>query len=932
MYEKTIADSLCVNADIALTFGSNNCQGSSQSCRFRNSGFRSKNHFITTKHFHSNKQNGEFVLSFLEPGDEEISISRQGYFTQIKLINLKANSDNDLGVFKLSVDLQGDVKLDVVMQINENEFGDSDNSNKGGGSMLSSNDVYLSQTSYSFSSMRFRTRGYDNKYESTISTEYVLLMLKEEDLIIHRWEVLNNAFRNKDLIYGLTPSSFAYGNLGNNTNISAKASTFATGSHANVAFSNRAYKIRGQFTHATGIMNNGWAFAASGVVRWATDEGILKSNVDGNFYNSGGLFLSAEKRINENHSISLSAFGAPTRRAGQSAVTKEVRDLTGSVYYNPYWGYQNGKIRNSRIVETFDPTAILNHEWKISQTERLRTGLGFHHSWYSNSAFSYDGLNPGPDYYRNMPSFISDDDIAKNQLTDLWKTDEYTRQTKWDEIYRANRLNNIDNPNGQARYILERRHNNLLQTNFNSVYTNQLNKQLKISAGVEASVSKGMHYVTIDDMLGANKYIDIDSYAERDLVGGTLQDADPRIIENDINDTQKVKNKGDIIRYNYDINVTTVNGFAQAEWKISQLYLFAAAKATYTQFYRFGHMENGRAWYLREIKGKNVNSYGKSTTWYFTDPSAKAGLIYNIDNRSHIVANVLAETRAPLAQDAYVSERIKDVLVKNLTTEKILSYDLSYTFNYKAVRGRLSGFRTHVNDAVEKLGYYDDSYRTFINHLLSGVNKIYQGVELGVSVPINSMFTVSTAGTYADYRYLNDATGIKSYENGAVDDITEKVLTKDLKINAGPQLAANITLDFFHNLWFADVTLNYFDNNYLDFAPNRFTESNQQMLQAAPAMYEKLGKQEKLPAGFILDASVGKLIYLKNRKSLNFNLSVSNILNNTQMITGGYQQARMPLYNDLGTYKLNTKGADWFPNKYYYAWGINLFFHVGYKF
>jgi len=58
-------------------------------------------------------------------------------------------------------------------------------------------------------------------------------------------------------------------------------------------------------------------------------------------------YFFRRKKLNDKHSISLIAFGAPTRRAGQSAVTKETHDLAGgSVYYNPYWGYQNGKIRN----------------------------------------------------------------------------------------------------------------------------------------------------------------------------------------------------------------------------------------------------------------------------------------------------------------------------------------------------------------------------------------------------------------------------------------------------------------------------------------------------------------------------------------------------------------------------------------------------------
>jgi len=877
---------------------------------------------------------GEFTLSFLEVGDEEVSFSLQGYFSQIKLVNIKKETTTDVGEILLVADTQQEIKQALVLQLTENELEDEGGNQSNAGSFFSKSDVYLSQTSYSFSAMRFRTRGYENKYESTYINGVHFIDAERGGFNYSSLGGLNNAFRNKDLTYGSSPNSFAFGNLGLNSNVSAKASTYAASSNANVAFSNRSYKVRGQYTYGTGIMNNGWAFAVSGVVRWANSDGILKSNVDGNFYNSGGLFLAAEKKVNENHSISITAFGAPTRRASQSAITRETYDLVGgSVYYNPYWGYHDGKIRNSRIVKAFDPTTILSHDWKISDTQSLRTGVAFHYSMYSNSAFSYDGLNPGADYYRNMPSFVADDPTAKTELTNLWKTDEYTRQTKWDEIYNSNLQNNMDNPNGQARYILERRHNDLMEGILNSTYLNQLSKNLKLTAGVGARTSKAMHYVTIDDMLSANQYIDIDTYADRDanttdnFTNLTASDKS-NFIQNDINNPNRKAHKDDIIRYNYDMNVLTANAFAQAEWKISDLSVYAGVKTTYTQFYRYGHMENGRAWFLREIKNQNVNSLGKSTTWYFTDPSAKAGFTYSINPKSQLLVNLIAETRAPLVQDAYVSERIKDVLVKNLTSEKILSYDLTYAFNYKIIRGRLSGFRTTVNDAVEKLGYYDDEYRTFINHLLSGVNKLYQGVELGVSIPINSMFSVSGAGTYADYRYTNNADGIKSYENGAVDDIPEKVLTKDLKINSGPQLAANVTVDFFNNLWFADITLNYYDNNYLDFAPNRFTENNQSKLKGFPALYDKLGKQEKLQAGFMLDASVGKLIYLKNRNSLNFNLSVSNLLNNTEMVTGGYQQARMPISSDA----INPKAGDWYTNKYYYAWGVNLFFHVGYKF
>jgi len=869
-------------------------------------------------------EKGEFTLSYLKAGDDEISFSKQGYFTQIKLVQLKANVVNDLGVFELKADVQQEVKQDIVLQLSENEMGDDESrsSQSISAALSSKGDVYTSQTSFSFSPMRFRTRGYDQDFESTYINGVHFNGLERDNFNYSSLGGLNDAMRNQEEVNGIAPNSFCYGNLGSATNINTRASSYAAGSKASVAYTNRAYKLRGAYTYATGLMPNGWAFAASAVVRWA-DKGI----VDGTFYNSAGYFLSAEKVINKHHSLSLVTFGAPTQRAQQGAVTQEVYDLKG-IYYNPYWGYQDGKVRNSRVVKSFDPTVILSHDFKIDNNQRLRTGLAYHYSLYSGSALNFYGAPDNrPDYYHNLPddAVLPDsysnlpsrqsDLILKNQLTQLWKTDPNVSQLNWASFYAANYDNNFVGPTTSARYALERRHNNLMETTLNSTYVNQIKKELKLTAGIEAKISKGMHYKTMEDLLGGNQWIDIDQFSERDFP------SNPNIIQNDMNNPNRVIKVGDIFGYNYDINILHGAAFIQNEWVLPQVDIYYAAKLTYTEFSRFGYMKNGRADAL------NVISLGQGKKWFTTNPSIKAGATYKIDGRNRLYINAVAETRAPQVNNSYVSERIKDSAIP-MQNEKVLSYDLNYSFTYPTVSGRITGFRTHTLGTSETLGYYDDEYQTFINHILTNSDKIYQGVEAGLSVKLNNTFKLSMAGTYADYHYTNDAFGIKSPENGAFADIAETVLTKNLKVASGPQLAANITLDYFNSkMWFADVTLNYFDNNYLDFAPNRFTVSNMAKY-STPEMVKALGTQEKLKPGFLLDASVGKLVYLKNRKSLNFNLSLSNILNNTSMITGGYQQARIPLYKG----SIDPTNINEFPAKYYYAWGFNLFFNVGYKF
>lgn len=852
---------------------------------------------------------GEFYFMSIQDGREEVYFSRSGYFPHIVTTKIEPNKENKMATIVLQIDLQEETRQDAILQLSESDF--SEDEGRAAQSIASalSDDVYLSQTSYSFSPMRFRPRGYDQELSATYINGVHFNVLDRGGFNYSSLGGLNHANRNKDVTYGIAPNTFSFGGLGSTTNILNRASAMSAGTRGSVAYTNRAYKLRGQYTYATGVMENGWALAASAVVRWA-DEGM----VEGTFYNSIGYFLAADKILNNRHTLSIVTYGAPTQRAQQSAGVQEVFDMAKTINYNAYWGYQNGQKRNSRVVKSFDPTLIINHDFNISRTQKLRSGLGMHYSQYSNSALSfYNAPDPRPDYYRNLPSFQASEEM-REYVRELWQSDPSVSQINWKALYQANYRNNAVNPNGSSKYILERRHNDLAEVVFNSLYTHQVSNQFKLTAGVEAKYAKDFNYKTIDDLLGGNQWIDIDQFAERDFPNNK------DITQNDMNNPNRVVRKGDVFGYNYDINILHSALFLQNEWKWNKIDLYYAGKITFSQFNRESYMRNGRA---------PNDSYGVGKKWWFIDPSLKAGVTYKVDGRNRLYANFQAESKAPIPNNAFVSQRVKSTIVPNLKSRKIISYDLNYAFNYKRLRGRISAYRTDILGTTDNLGYYDDALRTFVNHLLSKSNKRYQGIEAGVMFKINNSFSVSTAGSFADYRYTNDAIGIKSAENGSKEDIVETIKTKDLKINAGPQLAANITLDYFHpKMWFADVTLNYFDNNYLDFAPNRFTEENV-ATYTTPDAKKMLGTQEKLKGGFMLDFSIGKLIYLPNRNSLNVNLSFNNVLNNTQMVTGGYQQARIPLDRDKN---LDTSNLGKFPNKYYYAWGFNMFLNVGFRF
>ena len=82
----------------------------------------------------------------------------------------------------------------------------------------------------------------------------------------------------------------------------------------------------------------------------------------------------------------------------------------------------------------------------------------------------------------------------------------------------------------------------------------------------------------------------------------------------------------------------------------------------------------------------------------------------------------------------------------------------------------------------------------------------------------------------------------------------------------------------------------------------------------------------------MVDASTGKNVYLRHG-SISFNLSLTNILNNVKICTGGYEQSRSSYtVNNDGT-QSGTRIYSFLNNpKKFYAYGTNGMFNVTYKF
>ena len=156
-------------------------------------------------------------------------------------------------------------------------------------------------------------------------------------------ERLECATRNQEVTSALNMGDMGIGGIAGTTNINTRPSQMRKGLRASVVNGNSMYRFRGMLTYASGLQDNGWSYAFSVSTRQGGN-----SYVNGVYYNAFGYFAAVEKQFNSQHRLALSILGAPTERGAQQASTQEVYDLVGNNYYNPNWGWLNGK-RSTRV-------------------------------------------------------------------------------------------------------------------------------------------------------------------------------------------------------------------------------------------------------------------------------------------------------------------------------------------------------------------------------------------------------------------------------------------------------------------------------------------------------------------------------------------------------------------------------------------------------
>lgn len=883
---------------------------------------------------------GVFVFKDVEKGSQLLQIKSAGYKDQLLVVEVETGKIVDLGVIVFEEDITSEQQLSLVT-ITENDLGDDNSGSESTSGLLqASRDVYQQAAAFNWGQARFRIRGLDNEYGTTMINGIVMNKIYDGRPQWSNWGGLNDATRNQEFTMGSSPSDYTFGGILGTQEINTRASIYRKGSRISFSGTNTNYSWRMMGTHASGMNSDGWAFVISASRRWA-QEGYF----EGTNYSANSVFASVEKKFNDKHSLNFTSIFAQNSRAKTSPNTAEVNRLKG-FEYNSYWGWQDGEKRNSRVKEIEEPMNMLSHYWKISDKTNLNTNVAYQTGYIGNSRIDYQlAPNPDPTYYKNLPSYYLNDatyyvaalDGSGNPILDENGNQVYNNPSA--DIARANFLNNgqvdwtsmyytnsvINNGERSAYVLYEDRTADKLWS-ANSYLNSQIADNITVNAGINFRKLSSRNYQKLLDLLGGQYFLDIDPFYTGDAS------------QSDLNNPNRTVGVGDTYGYNYKLLATTFDGFTQFKFNYKKIDFYLAQSFSRSEYQREGLYRNGIY---------ATNSFGKSDKIIFENFGFKGGLTYKISGRQMLDFNGVYMTKAPNLRNSFSNARLNNNITPDLKSESIMSADASYIIKAPKFKARITGFFSKIKDATEISFFYgeglfdggedgDGDTDSFISEIVTGMNKKNIGGEFGFEYQLTSTIKVNGAASYGEYTYdgnpnlkVNDDAQASATNTNPITDFGKAYLN-GYKQPGIPQQAYSIGLEYRDpKFWWVGANVNYLADSYIDVASilrttNFVVEDPSTGVGyvggSDPAVRRAL-RQEKFDPITLVNLVGGKSWKVGN-DTFGFFASVNNVFDVIYK-TGGFEQSRKATFAEYQTD--NANGTPSFGPKYFYGYGRTYF-------
>lgn len=875
---------------------------------------------------------GNFVFEDVKPGNQQLQIKTQGYADQLLQVEIESGKILDIGVVLLAEDQTQEQQLSLIT-ITENDLGDdSSGSETTSGLLQASRDAFQQAAAFNWGQSRFRIRGLDNEYGTIMINGVIMNKIFDGRPQWNNWGGLNDATRNQEFTMGTAPSDYTFGGILGTQEINTRASAFRKGSRVSFSGTNTNYTWRTMGTHASGMGTNGWAYVVS-----ASGRGANQGYFEGTDFDSKSLFASVEKKFNDSHSLNFTSIYSENMRGRTSANSAEVVNLAGHKY-NSFWGWSNGKRRNSRDRDVVEPILMLSHYWKLSDKTTLTTNVAHQFGKVGNSRLDFQGAdNPDPTYYRNLPSFYTsaynpDDytdflgDDPQNIAAGINARNNFlaNRQINWLQMYETNRATS----DGHSAYILFEDRNDDKVWTASSFLASQLADNINMNAGVSYRNLSSHNFQNLLDLLGGQFFDDFDNFQAGD-------EQQP-----DLNNPNRRVGVGDKFGYNFKLLANTIDAFTQFKFTYKKIDFYMAQSYARTEYQREGLYRNGLY---------PNNSFGKSTKYTYENFGFKGGFTYKITGRQFFGVNAAYLTRAPTLRNVFPNARINDNTLEGLRSENITSADVSYIIKAPRFKSRLTAFYTNIKNAAETSfffgeGIFDDDDGdggdAFVAESVNGIERKNIGLELGIEYNLSSTIKLTVAGAYGEYTFANNPEVFISNDNLASPTNTNPVTNfgranlEGYRVSGGPQSAASFGLEYRDpKFWWVGANVNYLTNNYLDissllrtnnFFKNPLDTEGLNFPEASTERANELLKQERFEDLTLVNLTGGKSWRIQG-KTIGFFATVNNVFDIIYR-TGGFEQARNANFREVN--QDVSSGTPAFAPRYFYGFGRTYFVNL----
>ena len=630
-------------------------------------------------------------------------------------------------------------------------------------------------------------------------------------------------------------------------------------------------------------------------------RGVYNNSID------GGVRLS--KMFETGGVFSVVALATVGERGLRSTSTEEAFTLVGDNLYNPSWGHQQGRVRNSRLRRDAVPFVMATLQLPLWQSTDMFLSVG---GDYGERSYVmpgwWDATTPRPDNYRYMPSYFGDVEVA-NAVADSWRSgDERYTQVDWQRMYEQNRMSQRG-----AVYTLDERVERIARTQLLFRLKSRLSEQLEVNYGVRGGYTSSRNFRRIDDLLGAEYLHDVDYYLLDD-------DTYSNMLQNNLTTPDRKVAKGDKFSYDYTLRDLSIMAEAGVRYESSRWQLRADAAIGYVEKLRRGHFE-------KELF-QGSGSYGRSAKVKLSPYTLKAYLSYILSPQHRFSVGVMASSRAPETEHLLLNPQYNNRLVDAIKPEQHYAADINYHYSGDIADVVVSAYYNLSLDKREVIRAYDDLSATYCDVDISGLGIARYGVEAAAQLRITESLRASATASAARYIYAKNPI-LTHYADANNHIISSGAMSYmgDCYLGGAPMLTATAELTYLtYNGWIASLGAQMAALRYVDPSPIRRTERVAHQSSASQEIFRSFITQHRLPDAVTLDASLSRWFDIGQTR-LSLTLSVSNLLGNRNIIYGGYESSRIRNYMS-GARRIYSPQDD----QLRYAYGRTYYAVVSWKF